>query len=80
MIDRISFESLSAAKTLPIFKKSINVMDREETTTMLSQQPENAVKLRSLQKQSRGYFELNILVKAINALDNWRKVEHEYTT
>ena len=55
-------------------------MDREETTTILSQQPENAVKLRSLQKQSRGYFELNILVKAINALDNWRKVEHEYTT
>ena len=80
MVDRISFESLSAAKTLTIFKKSINVMDREETTTMLSQQPENAAKLRSLQKQSRSYFELNVLVKAIDALNNWRNVEHEYTT
>lgn len=54
-------------------------MDREETA-VLPQDNENAAKLRCLQKQSRGYYELSLLIKSIDALDNWRTVEHEYAT
>jgi nuclear pore complex protein Nup107 len=54
-------------------------MDREETTVLL-QHPQQAAKLRVLQKQSRGYYELTLLVKAVGALNKWRTVEHDYAT
>lgn len=54
-------------------------MDREETA-LLPQDAEHAAKLRVLQKQCRGYYELGLLVKAIDALNAWRVVEHDYAT
>jgi nuclear pore complex protein Nup107 len=54
-------------------------MDREETA-LLPQDVEHAAKLRVLQKQCRGYFELSLLVKAVDALNVWRTVEHDYAT
>lgn len=54
-------------------------MDREETA-VLPQDLDHISKLRILQRQCRGYYELSLLVKAVDALDNWRKVEHEHAT
>ena len=54
-------------------------MDREEINP-IPKQGEQGAKLRHLQKQSQGYYELSLLVKAVDALDQWRRVEHEYTT
>lgn len=54
-------------------------MDSEETA-LLPQDAEHAAKLRVLQKQCTGYYELSLLVKAVDALDAWRLVEHDYAT
>jgi nuclear pore complex protein Nup107 len=79
LVDQLSFELLCSSKSRSIFGTSVNVMDREETA-LLPQDVEHAAKLRVLQKQCRGYFELSLLVKAVDALNVWRTVEHDYAT
>lgn len=79
LVDQLSFDLLCTAKSRPILGTSVNVMDREETA-LLPQDVEHAAKLRVLQKQCRGYYELSLLVKAVDALDAWRTVEHDYAT
>ncbi|KAG9627278.1 hypothetical protein KCV04_g11505, partial [Aureobasidium melanogenum] len=79
LVDQLSFELLCTAKSRPLLGTSVNVMDREETA-LLPQDAEHAAKLRVLQKQCRGYYELSLLVKAVDALNAWRTVEHDYAT
>jgi nuclear pore complex protein Nup107 len=75
----LSFELLCTSKSRSILGTSVNVMDREEAA-LLPQDVEHAAKLRVLQKQCRGYYELSLLVKAVDALNAWRIVEHDYAT
>jgi nuclear pore complex protein Nup107 len=79
LVDQLSFELLCTAKSRSILGTSVNVMDREETA-LLPQDTEHEAKLRVLQKQCRGYYELSLLVKAVDALNAWRTVEHDYAT
>ncbi|KAI5274228.1 hypothetical protein E4T47_02796 [Aureobasidium subglaciale] len=68
----VSFQTLAS-----ILGVSVNVMDNDE---IAEPSREHAAKLRVLQKQCRGYYELNLLVRAIDALNTWRTVEHDYAT
>ncbi|KAI5205382.1 hypothetical protein E4T39_03096 [Aureobasidium subglaciale] len=77
LVHQLSFEKLSNAKTRSILGVSVNVMDNDE---IAEPSREHAAKLRALQKQCRGYYELNLLVRAIDALNTWRTVEHDYAT
>ncbi|THY76926.1 hypothetical protein D6C86_02267 [Aureobasidium pullulans] len=79
LVDQLSFDMLCGAKSRSILGTSVNVMDREETSLLL-QDVEHVAKLRVLQKQCRGYYELSLLVKAVDALNVWRRVEHDYAT
>lgn len=79
LVDQLSFDMLCGAKSRSILGTSVNVMDREETS-LLPQDVEHVAKLRVLQKQCRGYYELSLLVKAVDALNVWRRVEHDYAT
>lgn len=71
---RLAFESISATKSRNVFGKAINVMDREESH-LLQSNSEQAATLRLMQKQSQAYYELTLLVRAIDALENWRQIE-----
>lgn len=72
------FETLSNTKSRHILGRSLNIMDREETM-LFAADKEQATTLRLLQKQAQVYHELCLVVRAIDALDNWRKIENEYT-
>lgn len=52
-------------------------MDHEETHD-LHDDTEHAAVLRLLQRQSQGYYELTLLIRAIDALETWRQMEHEH--
>lgn len=54
-------------------------MDREEGHRYQGN-IEKAAKLRLLQKQSQAYYELTLLVRAVEALESWRQTEHEHIT
>lgn len=77
LVHILSFESLSATKSRPILGKAVNVMDHEETHD-LRDDTEHAAILRLLQRQSQGYYELTLLIRAIDALETWRQMEHEH--
>lgn len=78
LVRRMPFEALSNSKSRHILGRAMNVMDREEAM-LFPADHEQATTLRVLQKQGQLYYELCLLVRAIDALDNWRKVENEYT-
>ncbi|KAL1306728.1 hypothetical protein AAFC00_005393 [Neodothiora populina] len=77
LVQKLPFESLSATKSRSVLGRAVNVMDRED---ILSFQDDAgaAATLRVLQRQSQAYYELTILVRAIAALENWRRMEHEH--
>ena len=60
-----------------MLKKGINVMDREEAQ-QLQDDEEQAATLRVLQAQSQAYYELTLLVRAVDALEGWRQVEYDH--
>lgn len=72
------FESMSTLKSQQVIGQSINVMDKN-----LPWQPEDsddAMKLELLRRQSRTYYELEQLVRAVVALSEWASHERSLTS
>lgn len=70
-------------ESAPIVRRSTRLSQAEQESRSrerLASPPRIKVRRDLLKKQSRVYVELEQLVKALAALDNWRKVEHQHIT
>ena len=76
LIHNVPFEQLSISKTRAIFEKGVNVMDQDEAAS-LEGDDQQAI-LRVLKQKSQSYYDLTILLRAIEALESWRNMEQEY--
>ena len=79
LVDRVQFEQLSTTKSGSVLGKAINVMDHEQAA-IVSALHERAVQVQAMQQESRAYYEMSLLVRAVEALGYWRQVEHEYAS
>ena len=79
LVGSLQFEDLSKTKTNVVLKKQINVMDSDHVAQVSSIR-DRAMLVQLLQKQSVVYYELSLLIRAVEALDHWRQTEHEFTT
>ena len=79
LIGRLQFEQLSLSKSSAILSQAVNVMDAEQVG-IVSARYDREVQARILQKESQSYFDMTLLIRAIEALDHWRGVEHQYAS
>lgn len=73
----MQFEQLSKTKTASILGKAINIMDPDGIAG-ISAIHDRVIQAEFMQKLSRTYYELTLLIRAVEALNHWRQVEHEH--
>lgn len=77
LVNDLQFEQLSITKSHSVLGKAINVMD-PDVVHLLPRDDEHAMQVQLLQRQSQSYYELSLLVRAVQALEKWRRTEDEY--
>jgi nuclear pore complex protein Nup107 len=74
IVEEFPYETVSVRKSYQVVGKSVNIMDHDGPA------PEDEQPMWDLLKrQSRTYFELELLVNSIKALAEWREKEQDYT-
>ena len=78
IVHTFPYDVISSLNSQPVLGKSVNVMDKDAIGPNLT--PDLMTKLEMLKRQSRTYFELEQLVKAVASLAVWTTHERAYTT
>lgn len=77
LVNRLDFEQLSISKSGVILGRAINIMD-PDSADLVSTIHNQERQVRVMQKECQAYHDMTLLVRAIEALDHWRKVEHDF--
>jgi len=78
IVRNFQYDDIARSKSFEIIGRSVNVMDSN-----VPQPPpgsDEALSWEVLRQQSRTYFELGLLVHAVEALSNWAIHERQFTT
>lgn len=49
-----------------------------DQVAVVAEQPQHVRQLQIMQRQSQAYYDMSLLVHAVQALESWRRVEHEF--
>lgn len=80
IVESLDFVQLSTAKSSAILGRAINVMDADQTGLVAAGSDKKARQVQVLQRESQAYCDFSIIIHAIRAINDWRKVEHEFAS
>ena len=72
------YEGMSNRKTAYIIDRGVNIMDKH--IPQPPPQSDEALSWEVMKQQSRTYYELELLVHAVNVLSQWATRERQYTS
>ncbi|PSK37387.1 hypothetical protein B9Z65_2129 [Elsinoe australis] len=78
---QLQFEQLSLSKSPSLLARAVNVMNPDHAALVFNGgTPDHARKLQIMQREAQSYYDMTLLVRAVQSLLTWRKVEHEFAT